>query len=102
MNLALDATVRLGDILTFLGIIGGGFTFLLAMKGELKLLTREMALQNETLKTHSTRIAKVEDVLVIQGRHTERLDMMDKRIDELRHGEGFVRNRRHAIDGEYP
>lgn len=95
-----DATIKLGDVMTVLGIVGGGFTFLFAMKGEIKLLTREIALQSKTLEVHSERIGKVEAVLVKQAQQDTRIQMVEKHVDELRHGEGFVRGSR-GVDREY-
>ena len=86
-SLSLDTILKIGEILSIL--FGGALVFF--KMGSVLTQVKE-AIRIEALAVSELK----EDVKVINRLLTDvavqksRLDSMDKRIDELRHGEGFV------------
>ena len=81
--MTFDPTVRFGDILPLLIFLLGGLWFIRGLRGDLEMLARDIVAQGKKLE-------KLETVITAQAVQTERLDNMDNRIEELRHGRGFV------------
>lgn len=68
---------------------------------------------NRSLKTEvhkmQDELKKLADVVIQQAVQTTKLDnlreqfvMLQKTVEELRRGTGFIQHRRHDVDGEYP
>jgi len=81
--ITVDPSVRIGDILTLLFFFIGGLGFAWSMRGDLRMLARDMELQ-------SKKIEKLETVITAQAVQTQRLDDLSRRIEELRHWRGFI------------
>jgi hypothetical protein len=101
-GLAVDYTISIGNIIEIGSIIGGGFVVFLTLKNNVATLKDEVTIMKQEVR-------KLGDILVSMARYEEKLQNLDRRvtvhdnkIDELQHGDGFVRNRRAAVDGEYP
>ena len=89
--MTIDPSIRIGDMLVLLFFLIGGLGFAWSMRGDLKMLARDMQLQ-------SKKIEKLETVITAQAVQTQRIDDLDRRIEELRHGRGFIER---DIDGLY-
>lgn len=75
--------IRFGDVLQILAFLGGGVGFVYTMRGRIDALSAQVVTMQGELK-------KLVEILVIQGRHDEKLTAMDgrilaqgRRIDEL-------------------
>ncbi len=86
-----DTTVRLGDILTFLSFAVGGLGFAWSMRWEIRMLAKDVQIQGK-------KIERLEAVITNQAVQEQRLNELDRRIEDLRHGRGFVQR---DIDGLY-
>lgn len=101
-GLAVDYTISIGNIIEIGSIIGGGFAVFLTLKNNVATLKEDVTTMQQEVK-------KLGEVLISMARYEEKLQNLDRRvtvhdnkIDELQHGDGFVRNRRpHGVDGEY-
>jgi hypothetical protein len=82
---------RFGDFLTVIGFVIVGLGIIWAMKGELKMLSRDVQAQG-------VKIDKLEEILTVQAVQNERLNMLDRRLNELAHGKGFVIHREFPED----
>lgn len=99
--MTIDTTVNLGNLLTAaLAMIAFAVAFT-RMGGRIDLLARDITSQNLKIDGHGDKLRDLYTVLKDQAVMQERLNAMDKRIDELRHGQGFVQGPR-GIDREYP
>jgi len=85
----LDTTIRLADILTLLAFLGGGLSFAWSMRSEIRMLSRDVQRQGE-------KIEKLQEVITEQAVQDRRLFDLERRIEDLRHGRGFVQR---DIDG---
>lgn len=100
--MVIDYTISVGNIVEIGSIIGGGLAVFFTLKNNVATL-------KEDVETMQAEIKKLGEVLIGMARFDEKLSNLDKRvtvhdhkIDDLQHGEGFVRNRRSGVDGEYP
>jgi TolA-binding protein len=78
-----DLSVRLGEVLTLVGFIATMIGAAYVVREQVKSLTNRMV-------SVETELKKMTDVMVQLGRQDERLNSMDRRIDDLQHGRGFV------------
>lgn len=88
--MTFDATINLGHILTFLGFAIGGLGVIWALKSDVRLLTKELETMTRRLGGLETKWEKVADALTALAVQEVRLNNMDRRIDDLQHGRGFV------------
>lgn len=79
---ALDLTVKLGDLLTLGGFLVGGLGAFFVVRGDLKTLTKVVELQGQEIKD-------MKDVVKAQALQQQRMDFLDKQIEDLRRGVGF-------------
>lgn len=87
--MTIEPTVKVGDILTLIGFLVVGLGIIWAMRGELKMLSRDVQAQG-------AKIDKLEEIITLQAVQNERINMLDRRLDDMAHGRGFV------IAREYP
>ena len=81
--MTFEPVIKVSDLLTLVIVTIGGLAFLWAMRGEIKMLAKDVQLQGE-------KIQKLEAVIVQQAVATQRMDDLSRQIDELRHGKGFI------------
>lgn len=87
--MTIEPTIRMGDIITLIAILIGGLGFVWSMRGDLKMLARDV-------RSQGREIEKLSAIITAQAVQTQRIDDLDRRLEELRHGRGFV-----EIDGLY-
>ena len=68
-----DWSINLGNALTIVSFIGGGIIFVVTIRGRVDALTGRISFVEQELR-------KLLEVLIEQGRHTERMAAMDLRI----------------------
>ena len=90
--MALDLTVKLGDLLTMGGFLVGGMGAFFIVRGDLRMLTRTVELQGEELK-------EMKEVVRTQVTQNQRMDFLDKQIEDLRNGVGFKIHREFTSAG---
>jgi len=76
-------TISIGTIIEVVTIIGGGSTFLWSMKYRIDQMTTDI----HDLKTEIGKLSEVLTKLAVQD---QRILSIEKNLDELRHGIGFV------------
>lgn len=100
ITLMVEQTITIGNIIEILVIAAGGISVFATMRS---------TVANINLKVDGmqTEIKKLGDILIGQARFDEKLNSLehrvtshDRKIEELAHGEGFVRGRS-GIDREY-
>lgn len=82
-----DLVIRLGDLLLIFSILAGGITAFALVKFRLDRV--EVALEKATASMVEE-AKKMSQALIDIARTQERLDAMDRRIDDLQHGRGFI------------
>jgi cupin superfamily acireductone dioxygenase involved in methionine salvage len=86
-----DSTVRVTDLVMVGVFLFGGLTFLWTMRSELRMMARDVRL-------HSIKLDKLEAVITALAVQTQRMNDLDRRIEELRHGRGYITA---DVDGMY-
>lgn len=84
--MTIEPTVKVGDILTLIGFLVVGLGIIWAMRGELKMLSRDVQAQG-------AKIDKLEEIITLQAVQNERINMLDRRLDDMAHGRGFIIHR---------
>jgi hypothetical protein len=98
--MVIDYTISIGNIFEIGSIIGGGFAVFFTLKNNVATL-------KEDVETMQKEIKKLGEVLIGMARFDEKLSNLDRRvtvhdkkIDEIQHGDGFIRGPR-GVDREY-
>ena len=99
----IDWNVRVGDILVVTSL-AGSILFYAFRSGQFAESINHMQDEIEQLKKVAQELAKVITTQAVQSNRldtaAERLNMMYRKIEDLRHGDGFIAGRR-GIDREY-
>jgi len=99
----IDWNVRVGDILVVVSL-AGTCLFYAFRSGQFAESIKTMQREIKDLKEVAKSLAAVVTTQAVQSNRldtaAERLNMMDRKIEELRHGDGFIAGRR-GIDKEY-
>jgi hypothetical protein len=81
--MAVDLTIRLGDILTMTGLFGGGIVVVITLRASISMLAQQM-------RTHDVKIAALDDkingiasIIAEQARHDERLRFVEQQVRDL-------------------
>ena len=72
-QVAFDTTINLGNILTIISFLGGGIAFVVAIKSRVDA-------QSERLRGVEDEVKQLSQIMIMQGRHDERLTAMDMRV----------------------
>jgi DNA repair ATPase RecN len=88
----LDYTISIGNILTIVTIIGSVFALVYNMKGDIGLIKNDVFHLQKSQEALAEAFAQLGKILTQVAVQDNRLNMMEKRLDELSHGKGFVNN----------
>lgn len=73
--------------------IGGLFAFFWAMKTDISVIKNNILHLQETQKTMTEAFSQLGKILTQVAVQDTRLSLIEKRVDELSHGQGYVTNR---------
>lgn len=76
MGIQFDFTVNIGTLFTLVAFIFGGGAF--------------VALVNYRMKVVEDKLDNMKDVMMELARQEERQNSLERRIDDLQHGRGFI------------
>lgn len=104
-----EQTIRLGDILTFLGALFVGAGLLIRWGGGGQKLIDSLMQTKEELKQVREELEKLAEVITLQAVQTNQISnltsqvtMIQRSIEDLRRGNGWIRTiPRTSVDGEY-
>lgn len=85
-----DWTVNLGHILTFIGMLGIVLSYHIRIKSDISnigLSLQHLQKQQEVLNEAFAQLGRILTQVAVQD---NRLAMVEKNLDELRHGQGYV------------
>ena len=84
----MDFTVRLGDILTMVGLFGGGIAVVVMMRSDMRLLAQRVGSVEASFETFSIAVDKklndITTILVEQAKHDQRLLHLEDAIRDFR------------------
>jgi len=79
----VDMTISIGNLLTIAAFLVGGIGFVYTIRADVRS-------QGDRISSVEDEIKEIKTVVVAQARNEERLNAMDRRIDDLRRGRGFI------------
>lgn len=108
----IDFTWNIGVIVQIAVLVLGGWAALVTLRNTVATIKTDMeATKRDNDKRFDgiqSELKKLGDILISMARFDEKLANLDKRvtthgrrIDDLSHGNGFVRGQRESVDGEY-
>lgn len=86
----IEWSVRLGDILTIAAFLGGGLAAYYQLKTDVNVLKHDFSSMKTSVDLLSTAMKGFSEIITKIAVQENRMDNIEKRLDELRHGEGFV------------
>lgn len=97
--MSFNPTIDVGELLKALVYLGAGLWFLARMQGRVDMLGKEIKTLQESVRLQSLQLIEFAKVLVDLARQEERVNAIDRRVEDLRRGQGFIQS---AVDGEWP
>lgn len=96
--MSFNPTIDIGDVIKFVTMLASALWFISKMSGRLDLVTSEIKALKDIVAVQSQQMAKFAEALIDIARQDERLDALDRRVDDLSRGQGF---KPRDVDGEY-
>lgn len=96
--MSFNPTIDIGDLIKFAGLLAAGLWFISKMSGRLDLVTAEIKALKDIVAGQSAQLAEFAKAIIDIARQDERLDAIDRRVEDLRRGQGFIER---DVDGEY-
>ena len=86
----IDYTISLGNILTIVSVVGSVMAVILNMKGDISIVKHDIHYLQQSHKALTEAFAQLGKVLTQVAVQDQRINMLEKRVDELAHGKGLV------------
>jgi len=87
----IDYSVSIGNILTIITVIFSVVGLVYSMKNDIALLQNDMSHVQSAQKGTTDAVTQMGKVLTSVAVQDTRISMVEKRVDELSHGRGFVK-----------
>ncbi len=86
----IEYTISIGNILTILGVVGSTMALLYSMKGDIVIVKHDIHYLQESQKALTEAFSSLGRVLTQVAVQDNRINMMERRVDELAHGDGYI------------
>ena len=96
--MSFNPMIDIADLIKFAGLLAAGLWFISKMSGRLDLVTSEMKSLKDIIEGQSEQLAAFAKALIDLARQEERINAIDRRVEDLRKGHGWIQN---DVDGEY-
>lgn len=87
----IDYSISIGNILTLIGVFGSTIALLYSMKGDITIVKHDIHYLQEGLRGLTEAFTQLGKVLTQVAVQDNRINMIEKKIDEMAHGQGFVK-----------
>lgn len=91
---AIDYTVSLGNILTIISVVGAVMTFIWTMRGDINIVKNDIRYLQDSQKALTEAFSQLGKILTSVAVQDARITMIEKKMDELAHGHGYVDSRK--------
>lgn len=88
----LEYSISIGNIITILSVVGSVMALMYSMKGDITIVKHDIHYLQESHKALTEAFTQLGKVLTQVAVQDQRITMFEKRLDELSHGKGFIRN----------
>ena len=86
----IEYAISLGNIITILAVVGSVFTFIWTMKSDILTIRIDVSYLQDSLKTLTETFSQLGKILTQIAVQDQRINMVEKRVDEIAHGKGLV------------
>lgn len=87
----IEPTISWGNILTIISVIGSVSGFIWAMKADIGVVKRDIEYLQQSQKSLTEAFNQLGKILTQVAVQDQRMNMLEKRVDELSHGKGYVK-----------
>lgn len=87
----LEPTITLGNLLTIFSVVGSVFAFIWTMKSDIGIVKRDIDYLQQSHKALTEAFNQLGKILTQVAVQDQRINMLEKRVDELSHGKGYVK-----------
>ena len=89
----IDYSISIGNIVTILTVIGSVMAVIYNMKGDITIVKHDIHYLQQSHKALTEAFTQLGKVLTQVAVQDQRMNMVEKRLDELSHGKGFVNSK---------
>lgn len=86
--------ITLGNILTIISVVGAVMTFIWTMRGDINIVKNDIQYLQESQKALTEAFSQLGKILTSVAVQDARISMIEKKLDELAHGHGYVDSRK--------
>jgi hypothetical protein len=86
----IENTISWGNILTILTVVGSVAAFMWTMRGDINIVKNDIKYLQESQKALAEAFSQLGKILTAVAVQDTRISMIERRIDELSHGHGYV------------
>jgi hypothetical protein len=91
---AIEYSVSLGNLLTILAVVGAVMTFIWTMRGDINIVKNDIRYLQDSQKALAEAFSQLGKILTSVAVQDARISMIEKKMDELAHGHGYVDSRK--------
>jgi hypothetical protein len=96
--MSFNSTIDIADLLKFASALAGALWFIYKLSGRLDLVTGEIKALKDIVEGQNSQLAAFAKALIDLARQEERINAIDRRVEDLRRGRGYIER---DLDGEY-
>ena len=86
----VDPTITAGNLLTIISVVGSVFAFIWTMKSDIGIVKRDIDYLQQSHKALTEAFNQLGKILTQVAVQDQRINMLEKRVEELSHGKGYV------------
>lgn len=86
-----ENSITLGNLLTIFSVLGSVTAFIWSMKAEIGIVKRDIDYLQQSHKALTEAFNQLGKILTQVAVQDQRINMPEKRVDELSHGKGYVK-----------
>jgi hypothetical protein len=86
----IEWSVSLGNILTIITVVGAVMTFMWNMRGDINIVKNDISYLQESQKALAEAFSQLGKILTAVAVQDTRINAIERRIEELAHGRGYV------------
>lgn len=90
----VDYTISIGNIATIITAFSGALLFIYTIKNEISLVQSDIRHLEDGQRSLTEAFSQLGKILTQVAVQDNRINMIEKRFDELSHGRGFIRKER--------
>lgn len=87
----IDWTITFGNLIQIAAFVGGGLFMFFTMRSDIRVLRHDVGYIEDRISTLNEAFTQLGKILTQVAVQDSRLGMIEKAVDEIRHGQGFIK-----------